>query len=53
MEGSARDIARQAANVVGAVAQAALGSFGFLFGLDVGRVADENRTLVVPAGYAA
>jgi hypothetical protein len=46
------DIARQAANLVGAVAQAAAGPLGFLVGLDIGAVSDQNRTTVVPANYA-
>lgn len=49
----ARDVARQAANLGGAIAQIAVGGLGAaVTGNDVGRVSDENRTLVVPAGYA-
>ena len=44
---------RRAANVVGAVLQVLVGAGGMtLLGLDVGRVSDQNATLVVPAGYA-
>lgn len=42
-----RDTLRQALNVVGAVGQIALG-----FTADVGRVSDEFRSPIVPAGYA-
>ena len=51
MSGEARnDVARQAANVAGALFQVVA---PILFaGADVGRVSDENRTLVVPADYA-
>ena len=47
------DLARQAANVVGALFQVVAGAGGvLLLGLDVGRVSNENATLVVPADYA-
>ena len=46
-------MARQAANVVGALFQVVAGAGGvLLLGLDVGRVSNENSTLVVPADYA-
>ncbi len=38
--------------VVGAVLQVAIPVVGFPLGLDVGRVSDDNPTLVEPAGYA-
>ena len=47
------DSARQIANLAGALFQIAGGGLGSLVaGVDVGRVSDETRTLVVPAGYA-
>lgn len=47
------DLARQGANVVGALFQVLAGYGGVsLLGLDVGRVSNENSTLVVPASYA-
>jgi len=48
----AADVARQVLTVAGAVGQVVAGSFGFVFGLDVGRISDENGTLITPAGYA-
>jgi hypothetical protein len=48
-EGSVRDVARQVANVAGALFQ--IGA-PVLTSEAVGRVSDENGTLVVPAGYA-
>ncbi len=46
-------LARQVANVVGALFQVVAGAGGILLlGLDVGRVSAENGTLVVPADYA-
>jgi hypothetical protein len=48
-----RDLARQVANVAGALFQVMAGYGGvLLLGLDVGQVSNENSTLVVPAGYA-
>jgi hypothetical protein len=44
-----RDVARQVANVVGAVSQIAV---PIMTGPAIGRVSDENSTLVVPADYA-
>lgn len=46
------DGARIAANLTGAVFQVLMGAFGALFGLNVGTVADENRSLIIPAGWA-
>ncbi len=47
------DIARQVANVAGALFQVVAGAGGvLLLGLDVGAVSAENGTLVVPADYA-
>jgi len=47
------DLARQLANVVGALFQVVAGAGGvLLLGLDVGGVSAENGTLVVPADYA-
>ncbi|HSL01870.1 MAG TPA: hypothetical protein VK869_16150 [Rubrobacteraceae bacterium] len=47
------DIARQTANVVGAVFQVSSGPIGTLiYGASVGEVSNANSTLVVPAGYA-
>ena len=53
MDNDRWDVARQALNVVGALFQV-LGGAGavLLLGLDVGRVSNENDTLVVPADYA-
>jgi hypothetical protein len=48
----AADVVRQVLTVVGAVGQVVAGSFGFIFGLDVGRISDEYGTLITPAGYA-
>lgn len=51
MSGGARgDAARQAANAAGSIFQVAVPAL--FTGADVGRVSDENGTLVVPAGYA-
>ena len=47
--GSGSVVARQALNVVGAVAQVAAGAF---VGQGVGDVANENRSLILPSGYA-
>ena len=46
------DVVRQVLTVIGAVGQVVAGSFGFIFGLDVGQISDENGTLITPAGYA-
>lgn len=43
------DVARQAANVVGALFQVAV---PVLTGPAIGQISEENRTLIVPAGYA-
>ena len=48
----AADLARQVLTVIGAVGQIVAGSFGFIFGLDVGQISDDNGTLITPAGYA-
>lgn len=48
-DGYARDVARQAANVVGAVFQILAAA---LAGPAIGRVAAEYETFVTPAGYA-
>jgi hypothetical protein len=47
--GTARDLARGAANVLGALFQVGA---PILSGAQIGQVSDENRTLIVPAGYA-
>ena len=47
-----RDLARQGANVFGAVFQVTAAAFGYAAGLDVAAVSDANRTLIVPADYA-
>lgn len=49
---STADVVRQVLTVLGAVGQVVAGSFGFIFGLDVGQISDENNTLITPAGYA-
>ncbi len=46
---AARDLLRQVANVIGAIFQVAV---PILTGPAIGRVSDENRSLVVPADYA-
>lgn len=46
------DVVRQVLTVIGAVGQVVAGSFGFIFGLDVGQISDEYGTLITPAGYA-
>lgn len=46
------DAARRVANVLGAIAQVVAGFFGVAVGLDVGAVSDQNRTTIVPSGYA-
>jgi len=47
------DTARQIANLLGAALQIGAAPLGAaLAGVDVGRISDENRTLVTPAGYA-
>jgi len=48
----AADVVRQVLTVIGAVGQVVAGMFGFVFGLDVGQISDENGTLITPAGYA-
>jgi hypothetical protein len=48
----AADVVRQVLTVIGAVGQVVAGSFGFLFGLNVGQISDEYGTLITPAGYA-
>ncbi len=47
--GGTADIVRQASNVVGAVAQVTAGA---IVGPAVGAVANENRSLILPSGYA-
>lgn len=47
--GTAEDVLRQVLNVVGAVAQVAT---GFFVANGVGDVANENRSVILPAGYA-
>lgn len=47
------DIARQTANVIGAIFQIAAPPFGTLvYGASVGEVSGANNTLIVPASYA-
>jgi hypothetical protein len=48
-KGVGRDVVRQAANVAGAIFQIAA---AFATGPAIGRISDENSTLVVPADYA-
>jgi len=46
------DKVRQVLTVIGAVGQVVAGSFGLVFGLDVGQISDENGTLITPTSYA-